>query len=174
MKKTRWFILGLTAVICVAVFVNWKYFNSQERPEDEGSTVQGDSSDKNMGDASEVLSPQDDSYFDTARYSRKKARDEAVAVLNILISNQDTEEAARQAAYAEITAYAKLSEKEAAVENLIKAKGFDDCIVFLTKDTASIVIGCESLSSQQAAQISDIVTGETGLSAAVVKIIPYT
>ena len=75
------------------------------------------------------------------------------------------------AASEDISGYAKRAEMETSIENQIKAKGFEECIVFLGADNASIVVKTEGLEPAEAAQITDIVVAETGFSAAVVKII---
>ena len=55
--------------------------------------------------------------------------------------------------------------KESNTENLLKAKGFADCIVFLQGDTCSVVLKPGSASMEEdAAVVKDAVTSQTGVS----------
>lgn len=168
MKKTRWFILGLTLVVCAAVFVNWKYVQELEDNVLSNENQEG----KILGDIA-FVSSMDDTYFDTARYTRQKSRDEAIAVLNTIVENEKADAESRIKASENINTYAQITEKEAIIENLIKSKGFSECIVFLSADNASVVVETKALQATEAAQIKDIVITETGLPSGVVKIIEY-
>jgi stage III sporulation protein AH len=171
MKRARWFILGLTAIICIAVYVNWQQVHTN------GDFLSTDNnqnnSDKVLGEAAFVKSETDDTYFENARYTRKKSRDEAIAVLKTVVENDKTDEESRKSASDNINEYAVISEKETIIENLIKSKGFSECVIFIGKDNASVVVKTseQGLKPEEAAQIKDIVVGETSLSANVVKII---
>ncbi len=56
-----------------------------------------------------------------------------------------------------------LTEKEAAAELLLEAKGFDNVIVNLTGETADVVVPQEDLGDAKRAQIEDIVKRKTGI-----------
>ena len=49
------------------------------------------------------------------------------------------------------------------VENLIKAKGFEDAVIFLSNDIANVVVKATGLKQNEVAQITDIVTKTTGI-----------
>ena len=57
-----------------------------------------------------------------------------------------------------------------AIENLIKAKGFQDAVVLIDNDTANVIVQADKLSEQEVAQIQDIVTRQTGISIDNIKI----
>ena len=52
------------------------------------------------------------------------------------------------------------------------AKGYEDCVVFMSEDGVSVVVstGEEGLQTEDIARITDIVKQETGLSAESIKI----
>ena len=56
-----------------------------------------------------------------------------------------------------------LIETESKVEDLIKAQGFDDCVVYLDGKTANIVVKSAGLDASQAAQIKDILLSEVNV-----------
>ena len=49
------------------------------------------------------------------------------------------------------------TEKEAFIENMIMAKGFNDAIVYLNDQSINIVVDSETLTEKDIAQIVDIV-----------------
>ena len=172
MKKAKWAILGLTFVLTVAVFINWRYMNENSGVPANSEIKEDDYYKKILGEALYVS--ENSTYFENARYTRQKSRDEAVSVLNTLISNASADSDSKKLAAETIADYAKITEKEQVIENLIKSKGFDDCIVFLGHDNASVVVETLGLEGYEAAQILDLVAGETGFSVNVIKIIEFT
>ena len=56
---------------------------------------------------------------------------------------------------------------ESDIENLVKAKGFVDCVAFLDDGKANITVqtGAEGLQKEQVAQIRDIVTSKSSVAA---------
>lgn len=165
-KKTIAAIVGMTIFVLVAVAVNWKFsllgnlFPSDGAQSPESPSVQAGAQ-------------AEDDYFDNARYSRTQSREEAMAMLNEIVNDDAVDEDTKKNAYAQVVAYAKITEGEAALENVLKAKGFEECIVFLTSDTATVVVGVETLSDQQSAQIFDAVLAQTGFESGSVKIVTY-
>ena len=61
---------------------------------------------------------------------------------------------------------------EAQIESMITAKGYADCVVFMSEDGVSVVVstGADGLQTEDVARITDIVKQETGLSAECIKI----
>lgn len=162
MKKTKWVILFLALVICVAVFANWELLRGKFSGQQStgGGVLVSDQG-------------QTGSYFENARYTRQKTRDEAISVLNSVIGNAEADEDAKKAAAENINGYAVAAERENKIENLIASKGFSDCVAFVGNDNVSVVVKVSSggLSAAEASQITDIVVSETGFRTDVIKII---
>lgn len=68
----------------------------------------------------------------------------------------------------------RLMELELKVENLIKAKGFEDVVAFVEDGSVNVVVKAESISASDAAKILKIVTEETKESAQNITIITRT
>ena len=66
----------------------------------------------------------------------------------------------------------ELTEKEAAAELLLEAKGFENVIVNLTGETADVVVPDADLEDSRRAQIEDIVKRKTGIAAENIVITP--
>ncbi len=56
------------------------------------------------------------------------------------------------------------------IEGLIKAKGFEEALVFITEENAKIVVSKDELTEQDVVKILDIVMGETNLDSSNIKI----
>lgn len=117
-----------------------------------------------------------DSFFASAQVDRSKARDEALEVL-YKIKDSDTSTAeAVESALASIEQIAKDIENEATIENLIKAKGFDECVAIISEGNCSIVVSITepTLAANQIAQIKEIVIDTAGIVPSAIKIISRT
>lgn len=109
---------------------------------------------------------QDSNYFARARYERDCARSEAVELLTV-----STVEGEQSTAIDEkIALYAQNANSETAIENLVLAKGFDDCVAFVDENGVSVVVKSEKLDSASVAKIKDIIIGQTGVMATKIKI----
>ena len=66
----------------------------------------------------------------------------------------------------------EVSEKEAAAEMLLEAKGFENAVVNLTGETADVVVPEADLEDAKRAQIEDIIKRKTGIAAENIVITP--
>ncbi len=108
-----------------------------------------------------------DAYFAQVRLERSQARDEAAATLQAVASTDGASQETIDGALKAMTEMAGYAVKEAELENLIRAKGFIDCVVYLTADSATVTAAREGgLDAASAAQITDIIVTGTGLKAA--------
>ncbi len=129
-----------------------------------GSADGGSNEDENEKDSAST-------YFSATQISRQRARDEALEVLQSVVENAEATEAMKTEALAGIAAIAEEIQKEANIESLITAKGFEECIAVLNGNTASIVVSADELQAAQVAQISAIVYEQAGIKPADLTII---
>jgi len=182
-NKKQIVMLTLSLVVCVAVYLNWKFLQTDDinniaktntdvkQQEQVENSEQEDK--KTLGEAQYVSSTATDinEYFTSSRLTRQQSKDKAIELLQSVVSNEASSEASVEKANAEISEIAAQTELEGTVENLIKAKGFADCVVFIGADTANVVVQSDGLDAKQAAQINEIVVSQTGLSASSIKIV---
>ncbi|MBR3569794.1 MAG: SpoIIIAH-like family protein [Oscillibacter sp.] len=111
-------------------------------------------------------------YFASARLTRQQARDNAVSLLQEAAKQPDATEAALAEASEGIQVLANYTMKEAQIENLVTAKGYQDCVAFMGDGSVSVVVstGDEALQAEDVARIADIAMSETGFPASGVKI----
>jgi len=114
----------------------------------------------------------DDTYFSSTLVSRQRARDEALEVLETVLASESAKDEAKAEALADISRIALEIEKEANIETLIRAKGFEECVAVISGESASIIVkGDGDLLSSHVAQIGEIVYEQTGILPVNVKIL---
>jgi stage III sporulation protein AH len=180
-KRKTMVIVALVLMIGIAGYLNYSYNNSIQtlgQGDDEASPSSQVSKDpdpvdevtvedKNLdgdGDDKSVVSHQQtsSSFFIDYRLERDKVRSEQIEYLKEVIDNKDTVQEIRNEAQREMVAIVKMMEKELAVENLLKAKGFKDALIFIHENSINVIVDEENLTPEQVAQIQDIVIRETG------------
>ena len=182
-------VAAIVLLVCAAVYLNWSY--SQEgMAETEGTgkvlgeaaLVGAQASDPLLEESpaptetaagEEAPSGASSDYFDSARLNRQQARDSALSLLQEAAADAEAGEEAVAQANEAIQAMAAYTIAEANIENLVTAKGYADCVAFLSEESISVVVsnGGTALTSADTARISEIVQDETGLSASQIKII---
>lgn len=167
-------------VVCAGIYVNWMYSNS----ENVGNLT-------DMLDAEKVLSPdglvldsqnlQDvgsenngntiTDYFAAVRLSRQEARDSAVSLLQEAMAYE--EEAGVQSSSKKLEQIVADALCEAQIESLVIAKGYTDCVAYLSDEGISVAVAVPEGGMQQAdaAVIADIVITQTGLSMEDIRIV---
>lgn len=109
-----------------------------------------------------------------AKVSREQVRSQNKADLQSIISNKDISDEEKQNAINTMVSMTELTEKEAAAELLLEAKGFENVIVNLTGETADVVVPDADLEDAKRAQIEDIVKRKTGVAAESIVITPLS
>lgn len=161
-------IIAAVLLIGAAVAVNYFVFYGDEGKVDYGGSNMGDLD----ADAGAGTSEDADTYFSAAVLSRQQARDEALEVLQTVLSNEDALEETKAQALADISRIALEIEKESNVEALVRAKGFEECVAVISGESASIIVKADGeLLSNHVAQIGEIVYEQTGILPANVKIL---
>ena len=116
---------------------------------------------KNYGEAQLVSVVKDagTSFFESARLSRDKARDEALETLKKALKNAKLTDEEKTALTEKLSAQVSSITAAAELESLIKAKGFADCLVALDETGASVTVMTETgtLNGDQVARIRDAV-----------------
>lgn len=100
-------------------------------------------------------------FFIDYKLERDRLRSQEADYLRELINNPNATQQSKDKAQEDLIGLSQKVEKEMIVENLIKAKGFEDSVLFLSKNTANVVVKTEKLSQKEVAQITDIVMKAT-------------
>lgn len=142
----------------------------------QSELVNGNTDDKASGNETPVSGTEDEKgtgYFATARLNRQQARDSALELLQQAAGDEKADQAMIDEANQSIQVMAAYTMAEAQVENLVTAKGYGDCICFINDSSASVVVSATSggLNEGDVAKITEIVSQESGLKAAQIRII---
>lgn len=183
----------LVAALGVAVWLNMKYAST-----DGGFDVTGAlNSSKYLGDAqyvnnasvdqstesvttsaaagestAQTTAGAEDDYFAEARENRENTRKEALELIQDTLSDAQADSAAKEQAVEQAAAIASRMDKEAAIENLLKAKDFADALVMIGDSDVNVVVKAEGeLISSQTMQIQDAVQSQTDVELDHIKIV---
>lgn len=160
-KKKHIAVASMMFMLSAAVYVNYLYA--------AGDIEDYIGANKNYGDSILVDGSTDESvtdvaaYFSEARISRQQSRDEAVATIeNLYIAAENDEEQISALAQkaGEIAANMELETK---IESIIKAKGFDECIVYISGEYADVMVHTDGLLPTEAAIIKEAIIQETSV-----------
>ena len=177
-------VAAIVLFVCVAVYLNWSYSKETDvgKTLGQATLVGGKTSDPLLSAASATPAPAESGtptpststgYFATARLNRQQARDSALAILQDTVNSETADETMKTDAGTAIETLASATMSEAQIENLVVAKGYTDCVAFISDGGVSVVVSAteNGLADSDVAKITEIVTGETGLTASQIKII---
>ncbi len=199
--KARWkrnaVVATMAVLVCAAVALNWRYTSDQAVSQMEQAQSE-ETGTKILGQATLVSGVEDDAddageadgaadggeavdetavytgsdYFASARLTRQQARDSAISLLQEAAEQENADAAVANEASEGIQVLAAYTLQEAQIENLVTAKGYQDCVAFLGEDGVSVVVATDTgeLTAEDVAKITDIAMSETGLPAGSVKI----
>lgn len=176
--KKQLMMVALVAALGVAVALNVYLTDGPSLTAGTGQSSEEDSREENLGDATfvgtgvsepqkeESSSPSENvNYFDQARENRAAAREEALEIIQELLDNAQVSAEDKTAATLRATTIAEDVLRESNIENLILAKGFADCVVFIEEESCRVVVQSEALQQQESLQIMEIVLSQSAVPA---------
>ena len=162
--KTVWKRRGVAAavllLVCGAVYMNWRYSDSVKDNKVLGQSELVNANEETAGDPA----PAEDDYFATARLRRKQARDNAIHMLQDAESDENAEESVLNEASRTLQVLASYTVAESQIESLVVAKGYADCVAYMTNDGISVAVSAPEggLQQQDVAVIADVVMSQSG------------
>lgn len=174
--KKQLVMAALVLVLGAAVWLNMEYASGAGGFVTTGQT----SSIKNLGDTKYVMTESvvsatetaaEATYFSEARADRKKAREDALALLEEAAADTNADAETKAAVAKSLADIADRTEKEAAVEALIKAKGFEEAVVIIGDNDVNVIVQADELLQSQILQIQDAVRSEIEISLENIKIV---
>jgi len=169
--KRNLVIAASVLLIGAAVLLNFLLFTGADGNQGFDGYDQPSGNISDTPNASDTPTDNDSTYFSATQVSRQRARDEALEVLQSVVDNVEASESVKAEALAGISAIADEIRKEANIESLITAKGFEHCVAVLNGDSISIIVSADTLQPAQLAQINSIVYEQTGIKPAGVTVI---
>lgn len=156
----------LLILVGVAGYLNWSFQQDVIDPEvvqvySEVSKKIGEAKMVSTTPAETAVTKAEDDYFSRARLERDIKRSESMDMLTKILDAGATDKAARTRAEDEIHLLADFTEKEVMMENLIRAKGYSEVLVFMGENLISIAVKSDGLNEVDVAVLQDIATGTT-------------
>lgn len=179
MNMTNWkknmIAAAVLLVVCAGIYMNWMYSNT----EDVADLTDKLDADKVMSDDSlllevdGVVSDVQDTitdYFAAVRLSRQQARDNAVELLQEAMSYTDGADSVSSAQLEQIV---QMALQEAQIESLVVAKGYTDCVAYMSDEGISVAVASPEGGIQQEdiAVIADIILTQTDFTYADIRIV---
>lgn len=157
----------MVAALAGAIFLNVK-FSSTQKYLGEATYVNSNKS-KAVATSSKTTKPTD--YFVESKQSRQKVYDDAENKVKELLDTDKLTDEEKKTVTDTVKMIASNMEKCNNIETMLSSKGFKKSVAILTATDANIVVKSEGLTTAQTMQIQDIVTTQTGINLANIKIV---
>ncbi len=160
---------AILVTVCSGIYLNWVYTGG-ENTKDLEDTLNADKvmSDEllDLGDSSVEVGGDNNTtidYFAAVRLSRQEARDSAVALLQEAMAYGDEAQIAQS--NAKLESIIQMALCEAQIESLVIAKGYADCVAYMSDKGISVAVAAPEKGIQQAdiAVITDIILSQSEL-----------
>ena len=161
---------AVLVTVCAGIYLNWIY-TEENIATDLTETIDTEkvmsedtlllSEDLAAIAAGEDLETTSDDYFAAVRLSRQQARDSAIELLQEAMSYGDGGKEAESSVELEDIVQTALS--EAQIESLIIAKGYADCVAYMSPEGISVAVAAPEggLQREDVAVIADIVMSQS-------------
>lgn len=110
-------------------------------------------------------------YFDQAKMDKDASRSKSLEVLNQTAQNESFDAEIRKKAQEQVLEVANNIEKETAIENIAKAKGYADICVYVDEDMVDVMVKKADLSEKDVIKLQEIATEQLKISAKNIKIV---
>lgn len=111
-------------------------------------------------------------YFTSSHNDRATSRSETVMYYEAIIDSETTSAEAKANAESSLAALVANMETEQRLESLIKALGYEDCLVTCGSENINIILKAGTMTNEEVAQVLDIILTETDKKAGNVRIKP--
>ena len=160
---------AVLVTVCSGIYMNWLYTEQQTAaPLTDTLDAEKVMSDEllEIEDATPVsqenVATTATDYFAAVRLSRQQARDSALTLLQEAMAYSDQSKA--QESSAELEEIVQTALCEAQIESLVIAKGYRDCVAYMSEDGTSVAVAAPEggLQETDVAVIADIVMTKSG------------
>ncbi len=176
--KRNALIAGVLVIVCAGIYLNWLYTDVAP---DLTKTLDAN---KVLGEATLVLNDTSDSaqtgsdtiseaneYFAKLRLSRQTTRQQAIHTLQETISYAEGSDISSMKKQLEQLIADALAESQ--IESLILAKGYADCVAYISTDGVSLAVSAPKggLTQNDVSLLADIVIAQTDFELSDIRVI---
>ncbi len=172
-RKRNITMIAVLLFVCAAVTLNWSYNQRWGKPDAEMVQAMDEARSSAEAAYAQTVAAGASAYFAEARLTRQNSRDEALQLLQTAAGAETASQETIDSAMSAISGMAANSMKEAQVENLLIAKGFADCVVYIGSGSVTVAVPApsEGLSEEAVARITEVICRETEFEASQLSII---
>ena len=176
--KKQLVLASLVLALGAAVYLNWQFAGTGRLPVGDSSSetsqlgaaqLVNNTYVETVNDGAESGGASGDALAQ-ARMDRQNSRDQALELLDGVLEDVDSDSAAKQQAVEEASAIAQNILAESNVESLLEAKGYTDCVAYITAQECSVVLA-GAVEEADTLIVQEVVMEQTGLTADKIKII---
>ena len=166
---------AVLVVVCAGIYMNWMFSNAEDvadlTDKLDAETVLSQNglildSETNVQEDNTMID-----YFAAVRLSRQEARDQAVNLLQEAMAYGSSGE--QEQSSAQLDKIVQMALCEAQIESLIIAKGFADCVAYMSDAGISVAVAVPEggMQSTDIAVIADIAITQTGFSMDAIRVV---
>ena len=156
---------AVLVTVCAGIYLNWLYTEDQSTADlTDTLDAQKVLSSDTLVMASDTEATTVSDYFAAVRLSRQEARDSAVSLLQEAMSYADSTAATESSVY--LDAIVQVALCEAQIESLVIAKGYTDCVAYISENGISVAVATPEggMQPEDVAVIADIVISQSEFS----------
>ena len=167
---------AVLVAVCAGIYVNWLYTEEKtvanfEDTLNEEKVLSADMlvmSDNTMIDLENTTVSD---YFAAVRLSRQEARDSAVSLLQEAMAYSTDTQAAES--NAQLESIIQIALCEAQIESLILAKGYADCVAYISDSGISVAVASpeKGLAQNDVAVIADIIMSQSDFDLEAIRVV---
>ena len=187
LKKKEIVAGALVVLIGVAGYLNWSYQDTVRVTDGTDYIETG----KRLGEAQYVSTDadavevakadsdkkdkeakkSDDEYFALAKMEKENSRSKALEILEKTAANEGFDEETRKNAEKKILDMASNTQKESVIENVAKAKGYNDISVYIDGESVDIIVQKDGFGEKDVVILKEIVTEQLNIGPSNIKIV---
>ena len=160
--KKNLIVFAILLTVCGGIYANWYYTENQAVVDltdtlDSNKILSSDTLVIAEGNSPVADQTTASDYFAAVRLSRQEARDGAVTILQEAMAYSGTDTQADSSAKLDEIVNTALC--EAQIESLVIAKGYEDCVTYISEGGVSVAVAAPEggMQEQDVAVIADIV-----------------
>lgn len=185
-RKRQLVLAALVVALGAAVYLNWQFAGNNQivdagtsvsdkelgaaqlvngsvasGPSSETSKASSTASGTTSGTSSVAANADVNTYFTQARLERQKSRDASQELVQKVLDDKTADENTKKEAANQAAEISANIVTETNIENLVKSKGFVDCVAFIQNGSCNVVVKKDGeFTSADAITIKDIVVSQ--------------
>lgn len=170
MKFQKKHVLGsaLILALAAAVYVNWQFTSAQgASPKELGAASYVNATVASTKDefvTTAALSKEQENYFAAERIKRAATQDKVIDKSEELLKTDNSSEEELSQAQKDVAVILKNFTVQDSIESIVKAKGFSDCLCYISEKGVTVIVPDEELNDTAALVIDDAVVSHYDVS----------